>query len=195
MYRGHNTYTFHRIMYVYDAYIYIWCHSKLEAKVAFFALCTDRWLVVRGTIVHRTDGEHKNYILLICVYSYPYFFLKVFGVICYEYLVAVNKRPAMMKGMHCLSPATRVRHSVADLPIPFPLPERLHMSPTYTQRAYTMRGRDTNRVAARKADDKVSGARKNNRFPFVSEVFFFRESYEWAMLKIMLHIVGWQGKW
>ena len=32
-------------------------------------------------------------------------------------------------------------------------------------------------------------------FPFfVSEVFFFRESYEWSMLKIMLHIVGWQEK-
>ena len=31
-------------------------------------------------------------------------------------------------------------------------------------------------------------------FPFVSEVFFFRESYEYSMLKIMLHIVGWKEK-
>ena len=31
-------------------------------------------------------------------------------------------------------------------------------------------------------------------FPFVSEVFFLQESDEWSMLKIRLHIVGWQGK-
>ena len=31
-------------------------------------------------------------------------------------------------------------------------------------------------------------------FPFVSEVFFFRESYEWSMLEIMLHIVRLQEK-
>ena len=34
----------------------------------------------------------------------------------------------------------------------------------------------------------------NHGIPFVSEVFFFRESYEWSILKIMLHIVGWQKK-
>ena len=32
-------------------------------------------------------------------------------------------------------------------------------------------------------------------FPFVSEVFFFQESDEWSMLKIMLHLVGCQGKY